>query len=108
MWMNTELADDHKKYIYEKYPNIKELDCCINEFRNIFRKRNMPLLYLFLQKYSKSGSKVLKSFSKRLKRDINAVDNAVAYDYSNGFVEGTNGRLKMIKRTMYDRYDSSY
>ena len=36
-----------------------------------------------------------------LKRDIDAVENAVAYNYSNGFVEGTNRRLKMIKRTMY-------
>lgn len=24
-------------------------------------------------------------------------------DYSNGFVEGTNSRLKMIKRTMYGK-----
>ena len=38
-----------------------------------------------------------------LKRDMDAVENAVAYDYSNGFVEGTNSRLKMIKRTMYGR-----
>lgn len=37
------------------------------------------------------------------KRDIDAVENAVVYDYSNGFVEGTNSRLKMIKRTMYGR-----
>ena len=29
MWMNTELTEDHKKYIYEKYPNIWELHCCI-------------------------------------------------------------------------------
>lgn len=43
----------------------------------------------------------MKSFAEGLKRDIVAVENAVAYDYSNGFVEGTNSRLKMIKRTMY-------
>ena len=39
----------------------------------------------------------------RLKRDIDAVENAVAYNFSNGFVEGTNSRLKMIKRSMYGR-----
>ena len=55
MWMNTELTDDHKKYIYEKYPNIRELHCCIKEFRNIFKKRKVPLLYLFVEKYSKSA-----------------------------------------------------
>ena len=45
--------------------------------------------------------KAIKSFAEGLKRDIDAVENAVAYDYSNGFLEGTNRRLKMIKRTMY-------
>ena len=29
--------------------------------------------------------------------------DAVAYNFSNGFVEGTNSRLKMIKRSMYGR-----
>ena len=41
--------------------------------------------------------------SLQIQRDIDAVENAVAYDHSNGFVEGTNSRLKMIKRTMYGR-----
>lgn len=58
---------------------------------------------MFVEKYSKSTIKSLKSFSDGLMRDIDAVENAVAYDYSNGFVEGTNSRLKMIKRTMYGR-----
>lgn len=103
MWMNTELTDEHKNYIYDIYPNTRELHCCIKEFRNIFKKRNVPLLYLFIEKYSKSTLKTLKSFAEGLNRDIDAVENAVAYDYSNGFVEGTNSRLKMIKRTMYGR-----
>lgn len=47
--------------------------------------------------------RTIKSFAEGLKRDIDAVENAVAYDYSNGFVEGTNSKLKMIKRTMYGR-----
>lgn len=103
MWMNTELTDEHKKYIYEKYPHIRELYCCIKQFRNIFKTRKVPLLYLFVEKYRNSNLKSLKSFANGLKRDIDAVENAVAYDYSNGFVEGTKSRLKVIKRTMYDK-----
>ena len=68
-----------------------------------FKKRNVPLLYLFIEKYCKSEIKALKSFAEGLKRDIGAIENAVAYDYNNGFVEGTNSQLKMIKRTMYGR-----
>lgn len=92
-----------KNYIYAQYPAVWKLHCCIKEFRNIFKKRNVPLLYLFIEKYCKSTIKAVKSFAEGLKRDIVAVENAVAYDYSNGFVEGTNSRLKMIKRTMYGR-----
>ena len=47
--------------------------------------------------------KELASFAKGLEKDIEAVENAVASDLSNGFVEGTNSKLKMIKRTMYGR-----
>ena len=61
------------------------------------------LLYLFIDKYKKSKIKVLCSFTKGLDNDMDAVGNAVPYDYSNGFAEGTNSRLKMIKRTMYGK-----
>lgn len=103
MWMNTELTEKHKHYVLNQYPHIYELHNCIKEFRRIFEERKVPLLYLFVEKYSKSEIKALRSFANGLSRDIDAVENAVAYDYSNGFVEGTNSRLKMIKRTMYGR-----
>jgi len=56
-----------------------------------------------IEKYSKSEINALRSFANGLSCDLDAVENAVSYDYSNGFVEGTNSRLKMIKRTMYGR-----
>ena len=58
---------------------------------------------MFIEKYCKSEIKALKSFAEGLKSDIDAIENAVAYDYSNGFVEGTNSRLKMIKIKIYGR-----
>lgn len=103
MWMNTELTEFHKTYIYEKYPELFRMHNCIREFRNVFENRSVPLLYLFIEKYKNESIKSLSSYAKGLERDIDAVENAVAYDYSNGFVEGTNSRLKMIKRTMYGR-----
>ena len=43
------------------------------------------------------------SFADGLEKDIEAVENSVASPLSNGFVEGTNNKLKMVKRTMYGR-----
>lgn len=50
----------------------------------------MPQLYLFIEHYKISGIKEIASFAKRLEKDIYAVENAVASNFSNGFVEGTN------------------
>jgi transposase len=63
----------------------------------------MPELYLFIESTCESSIPEFKSFAKGLLRDMNAVENAVASDLSNGFVEGTNNKLKTIKRTMYGR-----
>lgn len=54
-----------------------------------------------MERYRNREIRVLKRFSAGLARDIEAIENVVAYDYSNGFVEGMNSRLKMVKRTMY-------
>lgn len=60
----------------------------------------MPKLYLFIERYKISEIKELASFANGLEKDIYAVENAVASNLSNGFVEGTNSKLKMVKRTM--------
>ena len=80
-----------------------ELECCIKEFRDIYSSKNMPKLYLFIEKNSRSTIREISSFAVGLEKDIAAVESAVASDLSNGFVEGTNNKLKMIKRTMYGR-----
>lgn len=63
----------------------------------------MPLLYCFISKYKSSELKELSRFAQSLEKDLEVVENAVASPLSNGFVEGTTSKLKMIKRTMYGR-----
>lgn len=103
LWLDAELAETHKKYVIEKYPQIGILKNCIREFREIYEKKSMPLLYLFIEKYKRSELKTITRFTNGLEKDLEAVENSVASCLSNGFVEGTNSKLKMIKRTMYGR-----
>ena len=103
IWIGEKLDEETRIYLWEKYPALYEINACVNEFREIFKKRNMVLLYLFIEKYLSSTMKELVSFASGLKKDMEAIENAVASDKSNGFVEGTNNRLKMLKRTMYGR-----
>lgn len=45
----------------------------------------------------------LREFALGLRRDLDAVRNALIYPWSNGQVEGQLNRLKLIKRQMYGR-----
>ncbi len=47
--------------------------------------------------------KELNSFVTLIESDIDAVKNAIKYDYSNGLTEGFNNKTKVIKRVMYGR-----
>ena len=103
LWMNADLSKTHCSYIMEHYPKIRQLDICIREFRNIYDQKNMVLLHLFIEKYKLSEIPELSRFAVGLEKDMEAVENSVVSPLSNGFVEGTNNKLKMIKRTMYGR-----
>ena len=103
LWMNNELTETHHEYLWNKYGVLCEVEQCIREFREVFRKKNLPMLYIFIDKYRSSQIKELVSFATGLQRDIDAVENAVASPLSNGFVEGSNSKVKTIKKTMYGR-----
>ena len=103
LWLNMKLEQSQHEYLWKQLPVLQEVEQCIRAFRGIFEKKSMPQLYLFIERYKISGIKEIASFAKGLEKDIYAVENAVASNLSNGFVEGTNSKLKMVKRTMYGR-----
>ncbi|KAI3345096.1 transposase [Clostridium botulinum] len=103
LWMNAKLSEKEKNYLYVNYPKVFKLKKCIIEFRELFKIKSLVLLYIFIDKYINTDITELASFVNGLLRDIEAIENSVSSDLSNGFVEGTNSKLKMIKRTMYGR-----
>ncbi|MDK2905901.1 MAG: hypothetical protein PWR12_1979 [Eubacteriaceae bacterium] len=103
LWMNDALTSGYRDYLMDTYPIIGELYKCIKEFRQIFKEKSLPQLYLFIDRYKISGISQLAVFATGLEKDLEAIENAVVSDLSNGFVEGVNNKLKMIKRTMYGR-----
>jgi transposase len=107
LWSDKELAKKDIEYLYEKYPVLQEIKACIQKFREIYQRKDPELLNEFIKTYSKEDSKNknpnLASFANGLKMDIDAVRNSVISELSNGFVEGINNKVKVIKRSMYGR-----
>ncbi len=41
LWMNTPLSEYNKNYIFEKYPILYKIKNCIDEFRQMFKLKNV-------------------------------------------------------------------
>jgi len=103
IWSDKELELYDVIYIIRKYPAVFDIIECVRDFRNIFIEKSAELLKQFTEKYSMSGIKSIKSFASGLLIDYDAVKNSIVSDLSNGFVEGCNNKIKLVKRTMYGR-----
>jgi transposase len=72
-------------------------------FRGLFRGRASAKLEEWIDDAIRSGLAFLARFARVLRRDIDAVCNAIDLPWSNGQAEGQINRLKTIKRAMYGR-----
>jgi len=72
-------------------------------FLGILRSRSAGKLGVWLKDAQRSGLYAMQRFARTLRRDIDAVRNAVTEQWSNGQTEGQINRLKTLKRAMYGR-----
>jgi transposase len=107
-WMMKpeELEPDQKEYVGELQslsPEISSGLKLVKEFQALLASKQAHKFDDWRLSVEKSGLKELQSFSKGLMKDEAAVRAAMTYDWSNGQVEGSVNRLKMIKRMMFGR-----
>lgn len=104
IWSDQDtIPDSDWKILHEHYPIINVVVECIRDFRSLFDSKDQTDLEVFIAKYKDSSYKVISRFSLSLQKDFAPVCQAVISSYSNGFVEGVNNKLKMIKRVGYGR-----
>ena len=86
--------------IAAKYPIVAELKVIYDEFYDALMGGVVGTMDCFIEQYKNSAA---KGFVDGITKDIAAVNNAVSYTESNGFVEGNNNKFKLIKRILYGR-----
>ena len=72
-------------------------------FRKLLEDKNVLGLTDWIEKAKKLEIREIDSFIHGIGRDLDAVKNAIRYEYNNGLAEGSVNKLKVIKRTMYGR-----
>jgi len=103
LWSGKEISPSDLDFIFKKYPQVSVIQQCVLDFRRIYNEKSVALLKQFIEQYSQSASKPICSFASGLRGDLEAVKNSVISELSNGFVEGNNNKIKVIKRLMYGR-----
>lgn len=99
---NENLKNDITFYLNqnEELSKLIELE---KEFKTIIFSKKPERLDLWVKKVKSLNVLELNSFINLIESDIEAVKNAIIYDYSNGLTEGFNNKTKVIKRQMYGR-----
>lgn len=88
----------------KKYPALACLYHLVKEFnRMLFSQKPEELDNWIMYTEQLENLPELKSYIEGLKQDIDAVKNAILYDYNNGLAEGSVTKIKLIKRIMYGR-----
>lgn len=87
-------------FLFSKSPEIKTTAELAQSFKKLVTRKQDGSLEEWL---GQAKSSELKAFAKGIKRDFEAVNQAVLTPFSNGQVEGQVNKLKMIKRKMYGR-----
>ena len=72
-------------------------------FRGILRSKGLQKFDVWLYDAQQSGIYAMQRFARTLRRDLDAVTNALTEVGSNGQTEGHINRLKTLKRAMYGR-----
>ena len=97
---------DQKRHVdafLQLFPKARALRRLALRFRAMLRRRNATRLAAWLSAAVSSDFHFLAQFARVLRRDLEAVAQAITSRWSNGPVEGHINRLKMIKRQMYGR-----
>ena len=85
------------------YPQLLTLYDLIRDFKAIFAAHHPEDLEQWLASAVAIGSPDITSFVNGIIRDIEAVRNAIIYEYNNGMAEGCVNKIKRFKHTMYGR-----
>lgn len=99
---NESLKNDIIFYL-DQNKELSEIIDLNKEFKNVIFSKKPEELEGWLNKAKKLNVVELNSFVNLIESDIDAVKNAIIYDYSNGLTEGFNNKTKVIKRQMYGR-----
>lgn len=91
------------RIILKNDKDIETIAKAIKKMKNIVKNKDIKAFKKIIKKWSNGDNSVLRTYTKGIYDDFEAVCNAVKYDYTNGLAEGKINKIKTIKRQCYGR-----
>ena len=85
------------------YPSLAVVYHIVRSFKEVVFAKRVNDLDEWIDFAKTLGSNDINSFLNGISRDIEAVKNAIIYDYNNGLAEGSINKIKLYKRIMFGR-----
>lgn len=97
------INEEQVEQVIREYPVIGKIYDLVRSFKEIVFSKKADDVENWLEEAGTLEIEEINSFSNGLRRDLEAVKNAVRYDFNNGLAEGSVNKLKLSKRLMYGR-----
>ena len=98
------LTEDAYARLEQATPCLSALLTCLVAFYTVLLSGDVDRLDRFIETYLHDAMEPLAVFASGLKKDLEAVKNCLRYpEISNGPMEGTNHKIKMVRRRGYGR-----
>ena len=99
----NKLTQEQLDIVIAENPEIGNLYDIVKSFKSTLFSKKASQLNKWVKDARLLGIDVIDSFIGGITRDIEAVKNAIKYEFNNGLAEGSVNKLKVIKRIMYGR-----
>ena len=104
MMLLKKLNEQIFEEIKNKISIIPEITSFLHSFKEIIQVKDITSLDRFIDTYQNNPIEGISTFVSGIKKDYHAVKNSLIYRYiSNGPMESSNGKIKMIRRRSFGR-----
>jgi len=97
------ITEGQVERVVREYPVIGILYNIVQSFKAIVLAKRVDEIDAWIETAAQCGIAEIDSFVNGISADLDAVKNAIRYEYNNGLAEGSINKLKLIKRIMYGR-----
>jgi predicted transcriptional regulator len=97
------ISQEQLDKVVDNNPVIGKVFDTVKSFKEILFSKKEAQLDAWIEDALVLGIEEINGFIGGIKRDLDAVKNAITYDFNNGLAEGSVNKLKVIKRIMYGR-----